>query len=317
MNDIGALHKHFSKLKGLPITVYDNPYFMERLGICDRISSDFIVEDYFSFVHDIDRLFSFNEEQYFAHYNEVKENAINYIKSRHGFNTLNSAIDMKNVEMFYSIAHRKRDLYKEENDGQTFISIDMRQANYNTLNHLFPDIFDGFNSWEGFISRYTGVDLIINSKYVRQVILGACNPKRQISCEHFLMKMLYRHLLAQNLNLDIYSLGEDEILIKTDDINFFENELEQILASAPDNLGGIVRAEYFELRKIKGTDGWMKFIYDDGELSDRPKFKCLDAEIYHQVVKYYFGLPIEEDDLVFYHNNKLARFLEPIANPFI
>lgn len=317
MNDIVALNKHFSKLKGLPITVYGDPYFWKRLGVCDMTSPDFITDDYVLFRCDIGKMFDSNEEKYFEHYNEVKESAISYIRSRPGYNTLNNVIDLKNVEMFYSIVHKKRDLYKEENDGQTFISIDMKQANYNTLNHLFPDIFDGFSSWEDFVSRYTEVDLIINSKYVRQVILGACNPKRQMSCEHYLMKKLYRHLLTEKTSLDIYSLGEDEILIKTNDINFFENELEQILTSAPDNLGNIVRAEYFELRKIKGTDGWMKFIYDDGELSYRPKFKCLDAEIYHQVVKHYYGMPLEEDDLVFYHNNKLARFLEPIANPFI
>ena len=316
MNDIVALNKHFSRLKRLPITVYDSPYFEQRLKICDEMTPG-LISDYFSFTCNVGAQFDSSEEKYFAHYNEVKDSAIKYIQSTEGYHAF-ANVDINYLPLvLWKKKYPKRDLYKEDNDGQTFISIDMKQANYNAWNFLFPDIFKGFDSWEALIHSYTNVDLIINSKYVRQVILGACNPKRQITCEHYLMGSLLDHLLEQKPTLDIYSLGEDEILIKNNDIDFFENELEQILASAPDNLGNIVRAEYFELRKIKGTDGWMKFIYDDGELSDRPKFKCLDAEIYHQVVKHYYGMPIEEDDLVFYHNNRLARFLEPIANPFI
>ena len=310
-----SLKKHYSKIKGLPITVFDNPYFEQRLEICDQISSG-LVRDYFSFICDIGSQFDSNEEKYFAHYNEVKDSAIKYIQSRKGYDDFSKA-DINYLPLvLQKTRFPKRDLYKEDNAEKAFISIDMKQANYNALNLLFPNIFAEFDSWEDFIRSYTNVDLIIDSKYVRQVILGACNPKRQITCEHYIMGNLLDHLLDNKPDLDIYSLGEDEILIKTNNIDFFENELEQILLSAPDNLGKIVRAEYFELRKIKGTDGWMKFIYDDGELSERPKFKCLDAEIYNQVVKHYYDLPIEEDDLVFYHNNKLARFLEPIANPF-
>ena len=43
-------------------------------------------------------------------------------------------------------------------------------------------------------------------------------------------------------------------------------------------------------------------------------FKCVDAECFHQHVKHYYGMPITDNDLVFYHNNVLAKFLEPIPN---
>ena len=47
---------------------------------------------------------------------------------------------------------------------------------------------------------------------------------------------------------------------------------------------------------------------------DDVTFKCVDAECFHQHAKLYKDETITENDLVFYHNGILARFLEPIPN---
>ena len=78
-------------------------------------------------------------------------------------------------------------------------------------------------------------------------------------------------------------------------------------------LGLLVRIEMFDLYKV-GNDGWMKNIY--GDESDNVDFKCVNAEIFHQIVKHYFGKPITENDLVFYHNGQLAKFMKEVDNPW-
>jgi hypothetical protein len=56
--------------------------------------------------------------------------------------------------------------------------------------------------------------------------------------------------------------------------------------------------------------------YTKSDLNDLSKvtFKCFDAETFHQHIKMYHDKEVVDDDLVFYHNGVLARFLEPIPN---
>ena len=70
--------------------------------------------------------------------------------------------------------------------------------------------------------------------------------------------------------------------------------------------------------KVQGTDGWTKTYYEQSESgkAGTVEFKCLDAEIFHQIIKHYNGETITENDLVFYHNGQLARFLKEVNNPW-
>ena len=75
----------------------------------------------------------------------------------------------------------------------------------------------------------------------------------------------------------------------------------------------------FDLYKIKGTDGWMKYIYNfdaDSDVDDKVEFKCLNAEIFHQIIKHYYNEVITPNDLVFYHNGELATYLKEVDNPW-
>ena len=88
--------------------------------------------------------------------------------------------------------------------------------------------------------------------------------------------------------------------------------LKEIIAFCPLNIGSLVRVEMFDLQKL-GDCGWMKAIYDENQTVE---FKCINAEIFHQIVKHYYNIPITENDLVFRHDGKLARFLEEVKNPW-
>lgn len=75
------LKKRFVKDNNLPITVFDNPYFIERLYTINIISD---AEDKFDqFCKDME-LFK-NEADYFQYYNELKDKVINDIKSNKAF----------------------------------------------------------------------------------------------------------------------------------------------------------------------------------------------------------------------------------------
>lgn len=298
MNSI-ALKKRFCKDCNLSIAVFDNPYFYERLQTLN------ILEDcIYKFSVFCDELQWFTDEQeYFEYYNKVKDSIIDFIKAAPEYE------NFINADYMHKPYISKRNLYVEQNDGHSFVSIDMKKANFSAMRHYSKSIFDNCKTWEQFVSKFTYSQHIINSKYIRQVILGACNPKRQIRYEQYLMSILCNHIISCLSDISIFSLGEDEIIIEVPnyDTNFSLAKLNKAVSSCQDGIGLLVRVESFKLNKI--NNGWVKSYNND---SNKVDFKCVDAEIYHQVIKHYFGMPITENDLVFYHNGRLAKFLKEV-----
>lgn len=307
------LNKRFSKDCNIPITVFDNPYFYERLVTLDRIFH--CIKKFNSFCAEMEQFE--NEQDYFEYYNSVKDKMISDIKDKEDYQKFiaENSINREREIILTLLNHKvgKQNLYVEDNNGKTFISIDMKKANFSALNLYSKNIF-GCDIWEDYVSKFTDSLHIQDSKYIRQVVLGACNPKKQIQYECFLMLKLYLHI-KETLNDEhfiAYSIGEDEILIDIEHFNHPLDELKEIIKSCPLGIGSLVRVEMFDLQKIDNY-GWLKVIYDDNQTV---KFKCVDAEIFHQIVKHYYNIPITENDLVFRHNGRLARFLEEVKNPW-
>ena len=314
------LIQRFCKNYNLPIAVYEEPYFTQRLAAIDFLFD--CVEKFDVYVEEL-RDFE-TEEAYFEYYNKLKDTVITAIQGNSSFR----AFDQR---MFKApdCSVGNKNLYTDLNDYASFYSIDMKQANFSALHHFDPDIFsveiDGATvtsyTWESYLQNFTQYQHIINSKYIRQVILGACNPGKQIQYESYLMKTLYKHLVETLGPLNVYSINADEIILTVDNPNqeqflkadYSHFDLLRAVKSCPFGIGDLVRVEKFRLKKF-GNAGWLKYgrIDKEHDAQKIPVFKCVDAEIFHQVVKKYFHKPITEDDLVFYHNKRLARFMEEI-----
>lgn len=276
-----SLKKRFCKDQNIPIAVYDNPYFYERLLTINQVIP--CVDAFELFCNEMSQFE--NEQTYFEYYNRVKDSVIDYLKSNPVYNEFNEWIYPVNT------SYPKQNLYVEQNNGKRFISLDMKQANFSALKKYSPDIFGGCSTWRSFLSMFTQNEHLLTSKYIRQVIMGACNPSKQIKYEKHLMSNLLNGLVEQFPNYDIFSLGEDEIIISLkDDDNVSLIGHHGILAKyiSSTNLSDIIRITPFSLEKIGNTGGWIKHakkeIYTAHEIImiDGIEFKCLSAEIYHQ-----------------------------------
>lgn len=304
-----GLKKRFCKDCNLPINLFDEPYFTQRLKALN-VQFD-CVKKFDTFCADLEKYDT--EQEYFEYYNTVKDSVINMIKDNTEYmKFLND--DFADVRVVTkNITLGNKNLYIEGNQDKTFISIDMKKANFSALRHYSPAIFKNVETWEQYIGFFTPSEHIRNSKYIRQVILGACNPKRQITYERYLMTMLYLHIKSElDGKVSFYSLGNDEIIISVAGTSVSAKEIKTAIATCPQKIGELVRFEMFDLQKV-GDYGWMKVIYDEPE---RVEFKTINADIYHQIVKHYWNMPITEDDLVFRYNGVLARFLEGVKNPW-
>ena len=297
--------ERFCKDCNIPIKIFKEPYFTDRLKLYDRFYGTLEKWDMF-----LDELQKYHcEQDYFEEYNCVKDAAISDIKNTEAYQKFNEE-DMNK----YSVTHNNlpnKDIFKTSNDGKCFISIDMRKANFSSLHHYDSAIFGGANSWEEFIVRYTDNQHIINSKYIRQVILGNCNPKRHITYEKYLMDGALTYLTEEFVSKDrVVFFSNDEIVIDVSDMN--ENEQERIAFAISNGMKKMpvpLRTELFLLYKIVGTDGYYKKILNENGNTDI-EFKCLDNYALPFVLRKFLGEEVTESDKVFYHEELLAKFIE-------
>ena len=306
------LKKRFCKDCNLPIAVFDNPYFYKRLEGFD-IHFD-CIRKFDEFCKELERFP--NEQSFLEYYNELKDTIMSRIKEKEDFVAFNNSEFKKSMPKY-----PKKELYTEMNDRKYFISIDMKKANFSALHRYSPAIFDNCDTWEEYMRQFTESEHIVNSKYIRQVIMGNCNPKRQTQYEYMIMEELLDAIVKRIPDVKVYSLTTDEIILEVPDIyNFPYEMLNEVFVEDKAKISKNIKTEMFLLRKVKGTDGWMKQKYEiignEAYRTNEAEFKCLDAEIYIQVIKHFYALDIEDDDLVFYHNGRLGKFLGKIENPW-
>lgn len=307
MKESVQLRKRFCKDFNLPIAIFESPYFEDRLNTIDKLFN--CVELYDLFLEEVDR---FNtEEEYFAEYNAVKDRAISYIQSHSKYAEFSDSYVPKSPVQF-----PKMELYSDKNCDKVFFSIDMRKANFSTLRLLFPEIVDNCDCWEDFIGKFTDLQHLKSSKYIRQVILGACNPKKQTQWEKYLMEGIAMSIDKRISNLcHIVSVSTDEILVESDsNCSMSACSMLSVIEQQCPDIADFVRVSKFKLQKLSGF-GWVKkFIHQsstDG-ITDEYEFKCVEAEKFHILVELYNGGNISDDDLVFMHNGKKAKYLDAL-----
>lgn len=306
--------ERFCKDCNIPIKLFQEPYFTDRLKLYNTFYNTLEKWDRF-----VKWLNQYNcEQDYFEEYNKVKDNAISFIKESEAYNLFNTydfnKFEIKNKGLPSDA------VFKPSNNGKTFISIDMRKANFSSLKHFGDTIgesmFDNCYSWESFMYLFTLNEHIIESKYIRQVILGNCNPRRHITYEKYLMDQVIS-LLAEKFNgiIDIdkiVSFTNDEIIYEVNPkiYSYFSLEIiSHIKKLLYHNIKIPLKIEPFTLYKIQGVDGYIKVI-DLEKNKHIVDFKCVDNYMMPFVLRAFLREPVTESDKIFFHEGLLSKFIE-------
>lgn len=302
-----TLKKRFCKDYDISIGVYDEPYFSDRIRL-------FKVEDKWELLkYTLENYFNNDEKAFLEYYTTIKEKLMSYIKCSATFVAFN-ADDMNKYATKNSF--RQSNIYNEANVGDRFISIDIRQANFTSLSHYgyinnIPLYLNGDKyNYRDFMSIVNDIEYFTDSKYIRQVIFGNCNPKRQITYEKYLIDCIYNKLKSYGLvhDTDVYSLCSDEIVLKADNITDDAfNKIRNVVI----NNDFPLTIQLFELWRIRGTGGYIKNILA-GKNEGKQEIKCLNLIEAPSAYRYLNGEDFNENDLYFMYENRLARFIDPI-----
>lgn len=308
------LKERFCKDCNIPIRLYDEPYFMDRIKLYDKFYDT--MKKWKLFVEELQNYKC--EQDYFEEYNKIKDSAISCIKETEAYQKFN-AEDMNK----YMVIHKNlpnSDIYKLSSKGRIFISIDMKKANFSSLQFYDRGMFYNANTWEDFMCRFTFNEHIINSKYIRQVILGNCNPKRHITYEKRIMDQTLSMLekkFGKDLSEKIVFFSNDEIIYDITDWNRdLAGELSNTFRWYLHEISSVpFSVELFTLHKIDGTDGYYKEIYEYSsgigfEDKRRYELKGLDSYAIPFVIRKFLNEEATENDKVFLHNGLLSKFIE-------
>lgn len=299
------LKERFCKDCNIPLKLFKEPYFTDRLQLYDSYYNT--LDKWNIFVRELEKYKC--EQDYLEEYNRVKDAAINDIKLSDGYNRFNEE-DMGKYSVKYKDIPSK-DIFKPSNDGKLFISIDMRKANFSALKFYDKSIFGNADTWEEFIEGYTENKHIIDSKYIRQVILGNCNPKRQVTYEKFLMGLVLDVFIEElgYSTSDIVFFSNDEIVIDMEEYEDCINKqrILELVVNARFNIP--FKIDLFYLHKIIGTDGYSKEIVKN-IIEREYEFKCFNSYFFPFVLRKFNREDATENDKVFYYEGLLSKFVE-------
>lgn len=205
----------------------------------------------------------------------------------------------------------KGSIYNPDNDGRYFVSFDLKKANYNALKFYHPDIVFSTRTYDEFIEKFTDLEYFKKSKYIRQVIFGNLNPKKQAKIQRYIIRQLLEVVSLYFPEDKIKEASHDEIVvaIEAPEEYLANTEFRDALFEKVNDLGIELNSNVFSLRQLKPYPYYVKEYYNE----KRVEFKAVPSLFMPQVIKHYFGRSIEDYDLFFYHEGQIAKFITPIS----
>lgn len=299
------LLRRFVKDYSLPIQLVQEPYFSYYVELYDRVYQS---KKHFALLQDTIQQFG-DEEKFLQYYNLLKDQIIAAIKITPEFQQFNN--DRLDEFTITNKIGGSGDIYKPMFDGKCFLSFDLKKANYNSLKFYHPNMVMNTDTFDVFISLFTDDEYIKQSKYIRQVIFGNLNPKKQQKIQKYIVNILCSKIVDFYDVANIRNTSFDEIVVELDApedylLNqVFQNEIKKVVH----DLGIELNVEIFYLKQLKP---FSYFVKEYIEPKDKIEFKAVNVFHMPQVYKHYFQMPLHPYDFMFFHEGYIAKYMEPL-----
>lgn len=307
---MNKLRKRFIKDYNLPIQAVQDPYFEYLLDLYDPL---FNCKKKYSVFLEYIKQFK-NDEEYFKYQSKWLDGVVNHIKEKESFKFFNEEFNLNGM---HKSEIKQKNIYSKDNVGKLFLSVDLKKANFQALKFVNLEIIDNCNTYEDFLRQFTDSQYLLESKHIRQVIFRNLNPKRQQTVQKHIISLFVKQLEDRVEKERFISASSGEIVIVMDPNNIDEIEYLQDLIEASANDWSIsVNVSLFKLEQIDHNLGYVKkeYLVESNKLliEDGIEFKAVSSLFMAQAFKTYFNQPIEDSDLVFYHEGHLAKFLQTV-----
>lgn len=300
------LLKRFVKDYKLPIQVVQEPYFSYFM---DLYNSQYKTKEKFKLLQESRNKFN-SDDEFLEEYYKIRDNVITTIKNVPEYKIYNE-MDMKHFDIL-NYNFPKHDIFNMGNVDKYFISIDLKKANFQALKWLNSELVLNCDTYKEFLSKFTDLEYMHNSKYLREVIFGNMNPKRQVKVEKYMTNKILKLLLEYNIikENEIRMFSNDELIFEKSSTETYElfNDI-RVIDAIKNQLNFDVTIEKYKLKNVKGSTK-----YFVKEFINKPGYElmCIPLVYHSQVYKKYNNLPLDENDLVFFYENQVCKFIKPL-----
>ena len=237
---------------------------------------------------------------------ELEKNSLGSIKNEVG-NVYAKVIDYikchEEYKAFIAKEHKIPDismgneLYSVVNKDKTFVSIDVRSANYRVLKANCPSLCENLE-WTDFVRKFTSNEFIINSKYAREVVFGklGCKPIGK-------MPLIFIDNVIKHIDGKYGSFfkkmrcSNDEVIFEVphDKIDSFIPLINEFRSHVNELDDKCYRVDVFKLKQLGNRSYFVKELIGN----DKVEFKAVPKKFSVQCVKFYEQKPISEIDRKF------------------
>lgn len=292
--------QRFIKDYNLPIPILSPPYFEYYINIYDSLLG---TKAKFALLrNEVDKFAS--EDEFLENYLSIRDKIVCDIQENPSFQLFTQS--NPEVEMM----SYPDSIYKVPHSGKYFVSIDLTKANFQAMNYFDKNILKA-DTYEDFIGRYTDSEYMKQSKYLRQVIFGALNPKKQVAYEKIMTNKVFT--LAVKMGLfkedDVKAFYNDEIVVEISENDFNTVTLSKFaeLVNGAKDIGIDIHIEMFKLEAITDRN-FFKKTHLDGSYS----LKSVPAMYFAQVYKHIEGIELTEYDRLFYNDGIMCMMLNTV-----
>jgi hypothetical protein len=304
------LKRRFVKDYKLPIQLVQEPYFSYFLDLYEPLLGTQTAYNLF-----VETLEQFNTpEEFFQHASFFSDTIIQRIQSKEEYKHFSNC-DMNGFKPLHQIGQQK--LYQQDNAEKDFVAIDLKKANFQAFKFFDRDIIDQCLTYEEFVKKTVpdSFEYFYKSKQIRQVIFGNLNPKRQQKVQKYLMSVIMDVLMKAGLDEDaVFSSSADELVVSDNQESIVlgkgvnTDEVLAILKSDEITSFLDLHIESFKLEQVHPDFSFFVKSHENG----KKEFKNVPAFNMAEVYKFYNNMDINNYDLAFFHEGRIANFQESI-----
>lgn len=298
----------------LPIQLKKSPWFEDKLELLEPLfGAKTKYDDTVKLAHE--KFGGLNE--FLEYYGKTRETIINETKNSDAYvNRFTTGLKYPNY--IAKNTPKQKEVFTQNGDGCFFLSLDMKRSNYQMLRSFDKDLVFGTDTYEDFIGKFTDLDYIKNSRYTRQVIFGQLNPKWCISTAKHVTTMFADELCESFGDAaELWSIKNDEIIFKFRTEEELKNfRIDDFVYYKYNGVDIQYKVEKFKLVSRvfnRPSSDSSLVIYEKRYLNGKQvTYHCIPVQYYAQVYKLLNGMVINDNDLTFYYEHEVCKFLKPL-----
>lgn len=302
---IELLRKTFCDIGKIPISCYDNPHFLNRVHLLNKM-------------YDTDRLWTEFVKSADAY--KTPDEYVQHVKSVYyhvsrliGVRLTPDVVDKATRQIDVYRYRRDLDIFTPDNVGKKFIGIEIPGATFEALKWAGQFLVDSKQTYVEFIRRYTQDRNLICNFDVQKEILGLdTNEELQFVLDALTVDILVKTVLRCFSVRDIMTCYGGQIYIELDQnqgiISY--NNLCRILDQWTNTTKIKVNVEVFRIGVFKEIDTYIKRFETGKPGSNSLKIVNPDPATIAFVIRYLNEEPISETDKYFSYKGKTTKFMK-------